>query len=212
MNKDKEIQFVTNAICTGVSVVVLLFHLCYGVFVKGRPVLEVLLKDPLSYITVFLPLVVSLLLALKNAANKGFSDKPYLYYLVATAATLTGVVLDFIVIEHYSLNTGWSIRLDSRFFTGLSIILLIAVIETLVFTGLDLDEFGEVFASVALPLSLLILALVNGCFEATRQMQLMHEDSVTTWILCVLLFGAFYIVEIGFFVILLIIPIMLLAG
>lgn len=212
MNEDEKIQFVTNAICTGVSVVILLFSLCYGVFVKGRPVLEVLLKDPISYITVFTPLIVSLLLALKNAAVKGFSDKPYLYDLIAVAVTLVGVILDFIVIMHYSMNTGWSIRLDSRYIIGLLIIFSIALIETFVFTGFDLDDFGAVFTSATLPTSLFILALVNGCVEASRQMQLMHEDSVTTWILSAVLFGALYVIEISPFVLLLLIPIMLVAG
>ena len=79
MNRDLEIQSVINSICTFISVVFLLFHLCYGVTVKGLSVLEAFLLDPVGYLTVFLPIVVSLVLTLKNAAQKGFSDKPYLH-------------------------------------------------------------------------------------------------------------------------------------
>ena len=199
MNRDLEIQSVIKNICMCISVVFLLFHLCYGVTVKGLTVHEAFLLDPVGYLTVFLPIVVSLVLMLKNAAQRGFSDKPYLHYLIATVATVAGVVLDFIVIMHYSMNTGWSVRVDAEFLKGFLLVLLIALIVTLFFTGFDLDAFGMAFATVALPCSLFILALVNGCVEANIQMQLSHEDSVITWILCSILFGVLYLFEVVFF-------------
>ena len=188
MNMNKKYYSRTSLICTVISVVYLLSRLYDDVIVKGLPVLEAFFKDPVGYITVFVPLGVgwfSLFINAVKDVNKVLIDKRYVGYVIETVSMLVWATLEFKVIMHYSMNTGFISfeKVDGRYLQGLFIIIAFCAVVSFLFSidDLDFDTWWEGFSG-ALLISWIIMSAINGFVDASAILRYYHIQSTFLWI------------------------------
>lgn len=158
-------------ICTVISVISLIYKLCYSYFIEGVPFQQTVLHSPLDYIITFVPIIVGIIINLSEVIAEGLHGPKTVKPIMKPAIIVLTILIEFIVIDRFKMYEGFvtdsSIDNDS-FLKGLLFLVLISVLEAVVIAFFEGDLPHAVWTRTTFWSMWFTLSAVLGCLQTNQ--------------------------------------------